>query len=304
MRDKFHLLMHAVDDDLLEEAMTPVKKKRPLLRIGVTAAACLMLFIGLTALPNRTPTLNSAELSSMGYDIQLPKDAEQVRYEIVTMSEQTAAQASFIVHDTKYVYQTVKVQEPQPISAGSNEQVLTWNAGNMDIQLLSSDTSTSVSWYLQDTQTQCYLTADASSSEVLTTAGQILHATGLNVMVAPDDAENVTYDVFLLDGLTVAETTFRLNGISYSYRTAATMEIREDFADISELSGPFENHSTGNLLWCNARLAYTDGGQGKIVWFDLVPGVLYALTMDSNASEDTLLSTANQLFEPVQDDIG
>ena len=40
MSDKFHILMNAVDEDLLEEAMTPVKRRKPLPWIGAAIAAC------------------------------------------------------------------------------------------------------------------------------------------------------------------------------------------------------------------------------------------------------------------------
>jgi hypothetical protein len=179
--------------------------------------------------------------------------------------------------------------------------VLTWNSGNLDMQLLSSSSSTSVSWYIPDDQTQWYLTAKADAQEVLTTASQILRITGLDVMVAPESAGNITYNVFLLDDLTVAETTFVIDGITYAYRMAATTEIGEDFADISGMEGPYGQNTEGEVLWCSAKLSFDEGGQGKIVWFDVVPGILYSLRAESGASADMLQNMAVQLFEPVQD---
>ena len=155
MSKKFQTLMNAVDEDLLEEAITPVKKKKSLAWVGVAVAASLLLTIGLIRFPSSAPVITVAELSDMGYDIRLPEEAEKVRYEIVPLQEQEAAQASFEIQDTKYVYQVVKTQEPQDLSGeGAEAQLLTWNAGDMDIQLLSSDSGTSVSWYRQEEQTQ------------------------------------------------------------------------------------------------------------------------------------------------------
>ena len=171
------------------------------------------------------------------------------------------------------------------------------------IQLVSSGGSTSVSWYRDEEQTQWYLTAEADSREVLTTASQILKSTGLDVAVAPENAQNITYNAFLLDGLTVAETTFQLDGITYAYRMAATMELVEDFADISGMAGPFGHELADQVLWCSAKLSFNEGGEGKVLWFDVVPGILYSLSMDSNAGEDALLDLATQLFEPAQEDI-
>ena len=300
MSDKFHILMNAVDEDLLEEAMTPVKRRKPLPWIGTAIAACLVLVIGLATLPGRAPAVTADELSSMGYEMKLPAQAEKVRYEIVSQAEQKAAQASFVIQGTKYIYQTVKTQTQQQL-ANNNGLVLAWNAGNLNIQLLSSSATTSVSWYLEDEQTQCYLTARADTREVLTTASQILRATGLDVTVAPDNAENITYNAFRLDGLTVAETTFQIDGITYAYRMAGTTELLENFADISGLEDSFHQIAAGEVLWCRAKMNFDEGGQGKILWFDLVPGILYSMTMDSGASEEALLDMANSLFVPAQE---
>ena len=301
MSKKFQTLMNAVDEDLLEEAITPVKKKKSLAWVGVAVAASLLLTIGLIRFPSSAPVITVAELSDMGYDIRLPEEAEKVRYEIVSLQEQEAARASFMTQDTKYVYQAVKTDAPQNLSG---EGILTWNTGDMDIQLLSSGSNTSVSWYRQEEQTQWYLTADADSAVVLTTASQILRAIGLDVTVAPKNAQNVTYNAFILDGMTVAETTFQINGITCSYRMAGTLELMEDIADISGLDESFEHRAEGKVYWCSAKLSYNEGGQGKILWFDVAPGILYSMSMDSGASEEALLEMANSLFEPAQNDIG
>ena len=136
---------------------------------------------------------------------------------------------------------------------------------------------------------------------MLTTASQILRATGLDVTVAPEQAENITYNAFRLDGLTVAETTFQLGGITYAYRMAGTSELMEDFADISGLAGSFDQIAAGEVFWCRAKLSFNEGGQGKILWFDLVPGILYSMSMDTGASEEALLDMANSLFKPAQE---
>ena len=299
MNDKFRLLMQAVDDDLLEEAAAPVKRVRIL--PWIAAAACLMLVAGLIMRPSPSPAITLSQLADCGYDISLPKEAVQITYDITMLHDCEAAQASFMLEDTAYVYHTVKTPELRPLSNSGDAQVLTWNSGDLDIQLLSSDTTTSVSWYQQEKQTQSYLTATANTRQVLTTASQILRATGLNVTVAPEDAENITYNAFLLNGLTVAETTFEIDGITYSYRMSATLELLEDFKDISGLTDPFERIAAGEILWCRAKISYNEGGQGKIIWFDVVPGILYSMSMDSSASEEKLLELANQLFVPAQE---
>ena len=302
MSEKFHLLMTAVDEDLLEEAMTPVAKRKPLGWIGAAIAACLLLVMGFGYFPSRGPAVTVVQLTEMGYDMRLPDNAEQVSYEMISLADMEGVQASFQVRDTKYVYQAVKTQqELQIFDTEADSQVLCWNAGDLDIRLVSSASSTSVSWYTSENQTQWYLTAHADALEVLTTASQILRAIGLDVTVAPEGAEEITYNAFSLDGLTVAETTFRIDGITYTYRMAGTLELQEDFADISGLTGSFDRNTTGDVYWCGAKLSFQEGGAGKIIWFDLVPGILYSLSVDSGANAEMLLDMANSLFEPAQD---
>ena len=302
MSDKFQFLMRSVDDDLLEEAVAVTKKRKPLPWISAAIAACLLLVVGWITFPGRTTAVTAAQLADMGYEMKLPEAAEHICYEIVTLAEQKAAQARFVIRNTKYIYQTVKTQEEHLLSDRKNEsKVLSWNTGNVKIQLLSSPSSTSVSWYLEDEQTQCRLTARANTQEVLTTASQILRATGLDVTVAPDNAENITYNAFRMDGLTVAETTFQLGGVTYAYRMAGTAELLEEFKDISGMECPFDEIAVGEVYWCSAKISLEDGGQGKIIWFDLVPGILYSLSMDSGAAEEVLLDMANELFVPAQE---
>ena len=301
MSEKFRLVMNAVDEDLLEEACVPLKRKNILPWISVAIAACLMLVLGASVAQSRNTAVTFTDLSEMGYVMNLPEDAEQIRYEILSPAEGNGAQASFQIRDTEYVYRAVKAQEQQRLSDKSEANVLAWNSGNLDIQLLSSSSSTSVSWYIPEDQTQWYLTARANTKEVLTTASQILHIIGLDVAVSPEGAENITYNAFLLDDLTVAETTFIVDGITYAYRMAATTEIGENFADISGMEGPFAREDAGEVLWCAARIGLDEGGQGKIIWFDVVPGILYSLSAESGASAEMLQDMAEQLFEPAQD---
>ena len=303
MSDKFRLVMNAVDDELLEEAFAPLKKKNHLSWISVAIAACLMLVIGAAFVHSRNSAVTFTDLSDMGYVMQLPENAEQIQYEILMMADGNGAQASFRIGDTEYLYQAVKTSGQQMLSDNveAEANVLTWNSGNLDIQLLASSSSTSVSWYIPDDQTQWYLTAQADTLEVLTTASQILRDTGLDVTVAPESAGNITYNAFLLNDLTVAETTFVVDDVTYTYRMAATTEIGEDFADISGMEGPFSQKTMGEVLWCGAKLSFDEGGQGKIIWFDVVPGIVYSLSAESGASADLLQSMAVQLFEPAQD---
>ena len=305
MNDKFRILMQSVDDDLLEEAMQPVSRKS-ILRwvIPVAACACLLLTLSLPMLRPAVPSVSLSELQSMGYGMTLPETVKIISYALITQNDRSGAEARFLVGDTEYVYREEKTVQPQTLSSSAAVELLSWNAESLDIQLCTATDSTSVSGYTSENQIQGYLTAQADSLTVLTTASQILRSTGLDVTVAPEEATDITYNAFLLDGLTVAETTFVLDGIRFSYRMAATAELLEDFKDNSGIEGPVERISAGEVAWCRAKINYTEGEQGRIIWFDVVPGILYSMSMEQGASDETLLELANELFEPAQDTIG
>lgn len=305
MNDKFRILMQSVDDDLLEEAMQPVSKKS-ILRwvIPVVACACMFLVLSLPMLRPAVPTVSLSELQRMGYGMTLPETVKIISYALVTQNDRSGAEVRFLVGDTEYVYREEKTAQPRTLASGPDVELLTWNTESLDIQLCTAESSTTVTWYTSENQAQGYLTAQADSLAVLTTASQILRSTGLDMTVAPEEATDITYNAFLLDGLTVAETTFVLDGIRFSYRMAATSELLEDFKDISGMQGPFDRLSAGEVAWCRAKINYTEGGQGRIIWFDLAPGILYSMSMDRGASDEVLLDLANELFEPAQDTIG
>lgn len=295
MSEQFKKFMTAIDSDLLEEATqpAPVRKRHPWPGL-IAAAACLLLVCTAPLLRAPAEAPQAQPMPASGYAPALPPEAQNIRHE----DGEAVSRTSFTLGDTAYTLQSRKADGPQaPEQSG---EVLCWNARELSMQMASSSGSTSVSWYTQEDGTAWQLTAQAGSLEVLTTASQILRETGLNVAAAPEGAENITYNAFLLDGLTVAETTFTLDGTAWSYRMAATAEIAEDFADISglELPGTAAGTSVG---WCSAR-SLCHEGQGKLLWFDVVPGLLYSLTMDSNAGEEVLLDMAADLFVPAQGD--
>ena len=81
---------------------------------------------------------------------------------------------------------------------------------------------------------------------------------------------------------------------------ASTYEVDENFADISGVDKVFGTETEGEVSYCPARIYFDEGGEGKIVWFDVAPGLLYSLHMDSGASEEALELMANVVFAPAQ----
>lgn len=318
-KEHFALLMGAVDNDLLEEAQCPVRKTCSWLWVSGMAAACVVVLIAAYFLmqpnghaprvvsPERAVTAADVEL--LGYALPVPEDAQEVRYSLITLEDQAGtlmAEVDFGFGGHSYSCRTLKTEQPEDISGIYEEwaQSLDWTAGTLEMQMRQSENSAWVGWYAPDAGVQWCISGDDDALSLLHTAQSIVEILGYDIAVAPENAENVLYNAFELDGLTVGETVFTLDGVSYSYRMAATWAVEEDFADISGLEEEFQNQTASEIMWCPARLSFDEGGAGKVVWFDVAPGLLYSLSMDQDASEETLLTLANQLFSPAQGDVG
>ena len=285
-KHNFTIWMNSISDKYLEEAARPAKKRRyhPL---ALVAAACLVLAAtGLISLQGRLQN-NS----------KLPDILEFLP------NEEGITQHAFTKDGTTYTMLTCLSEKPTDISGiTAATESLSWYAAGLEIKLCSTNDTIWASWYDTSTCTQwCLVSAQTSSLSLLTTAKDIVEELGYNVAVAPEGATDVTYDAFLINNLTVAETTFVLDGILYSYRMAATYEISTDFADISGTGDLFDNHCTAEVGWCSAKLYFNENSSGKIIWFDIAPGLLYSLSMENCASEEALLSMAHDLFAPAQD---
>ena len=324
MNDKrFQRLMGSVDPELLEEAKeTPRRFGK---RFGTLAAmaSCFVLLVGgvmifqsrdstldpqqgTTQLANPIQTVTAAEVAQLGYRIPLPAEAQDTKYQLIALSQDTTpmAQVSFLVNDSEYTCRAAKTDYAEDISGIYQEwtESIDWVIGELQMQMRKAADAAWVGWFSATDGVQWCLSGDPDN--VLITAQEIVETLGYQMAVAPAGAEQVVYDVLALDGLVVGETTFVLDGISYTYRTAATPEIAEDFTDISGLTAQYPVNETTAVSYCDARLSYEDGGNGKIVWFDPVPGLLYSLRMDTGASADSLTQMATQLFSPAQGDVG
>ena len=82
MNDKFSVVMQALDADLLEEAMEPVRRKRSPGWL-IAAAACLCILLSLPMLRPGTSPVSLSELRSMGYQMPLPETVEVIGGSVV-----------------------------------------------------------------------------------------------------------------------------------------------------------------------------------------------------------------------------
>ena len=320
---RFQTYMHAVEDSLLEEAQRPVKRRKTVFW-ACAGAACLALAVsaalllgrgapsasGDSRIPNPMRGSSAAEFQQLGYSIPLPAQAENAAYYLIDTGDGgEMAEVDFDQNDQSYICRAIAVDQAEDISgiSASWSETLNWNVGTLELQMRQSEDeqAASVDWYATDVGIQWNLSGGSGNAlELLHTAQDIVERLGYPMAVAPEGAQDVTYNAFALDDLTVGETVFTLDGVTYSYRTAATGEVREDFADISGLTQDFSENEESQVQYCPARIACDPGGAGKIVWFDVVPGLLYSLSMDQGASPEALQSMTEQLFSPAQGDVG
>ena len=301
-KKKFDLWMRSVDETILEEAavVPDTVKKTNYRSYAIVAAACLVFAItGLffrQGLLSGTHPDNTPDITGVMTPSSNPQET--------TAPGNNIQKEFFSKEDTDYTLLSFETAEPTDISGitTAKAEELAWYDGGLEILLCSTGTTVWASWYDTSTRTQWCLMSDTSSLALLTTAKDLMEELGYHVAVAPENATDVTYDAFRINDLSVAETTFLLDGIRYSYRMAATYEIAEDFADISGTGEFYDIQTTAEVGWCPARIYYDENGYGKIIWFDIVPGLLYSLSMETNASEEVLLTMAHELFSPAQDE--
>ena len=159
------------------------------------------------------------------------------------------------------------------------------------------------------------------------TPEEILEATGIR-LDAPEGATGAVY-AWIEGDAPISQVIFQLDGKEYCYRAqptavlSITASIGEDEATASDLLKTLnDGTNVGAVLagmyydeWKSAALvdlassregvvAFNDGKEGFIAWLDVVPGVLYSLSMDKGATQDLLMNTADTCFVPLQGNAG
>ena len=158
---------------------------------------------------------------------------------------------------------------------------------------------------------------------------ELVEATGIG-LEAPEGAEDVAYMYIDVVGAPISQVTFKLDGKEFCYRAQPT-SITSLSADVEQegtaeeltdaldeaitacttLSGMYykwdEWKCSGLTDLENGResvFAFNEGKEGFIAWLDVVPGVLYSLSMEKGANQMLLMDTAEACFVPLQGEVG
>ena len=305
--DRFFRLMHAVDDDLLEEAMQPVRRRRHVW-IPLAAAACLCIAAALAAVPLlRAParqdvqpdgtqkqsgtseteaavpssvTTDAKAIMDLGYTLAVPADSQDVVYSLVpTDSDIPMAQVCYVSSGIRYTARSLKTDSAADLTGSSANwtQELSWSDAGLAMDLRTDGEESWVGWYAGSTGTQWALGAE-------------------------DSAQNVTYSVLEIDGQTVAETAFTLDGIPYRWHVGTgDSEDPERLVDLSGSERVYPHTEETTIRWCRAELSDDPGNAGcKLIWIDIAPGLAYSLETDGTVPPEALQELAESLFVPAQ----
>ena len=126
----------------------------------------------------------------------------------------------------------------------------------------------------------------------------ILEKVGVS-LPAPDFANSASW--FVINGNPViGELRFAVGEQNYCYRVAQAVS----YSDISGMYYTWTNSGSASVDYNNATVCFIPGEQGIIQWYDVVPGVMYSLSVDSGADAAGLTEMANKIFKPLQGDVG
>ena len=264
---------------------------------------------GNTQLVNPIQSSTASALTGLiGCDMTAPDGAADVSYTTIDGEDGKTAQVTFTLGGAEYTYRAKKCGESCDISGmyvmwdESREVAL----GGAEAELMLGSGCGAISWYDAEKGVQFSLcvTENAAEESIKSTAESIMHVLGYDMDVAPEGAANVDYSVSDGGGgqpNDIGETTFTKDGINYSFRTLGTA-MPENISGVDR--DDWENYSECEIGWCSAQLYWDDGGEGLALWYDIAPGLMYSLHMDSGASQDILLTMANDVYAPAQDDVG
>ncbi|MDD5909397.1 MAG: hypothetical protein PUC54_03870 [Clostridiales bacterium] len=245
-QNRFQLWMQAVDNELLEEAQKPYRRKYTFIyRIGAVAA-CLVLVITAVTLtqrkkaeslqmPNPVTSASVEEIQHLGYSVPLPKDAENPSYYIIDMGKDSAkmAEVDFEQNGIEYSCRALKSNTVQDISGLNYEWAKSedWSGEDISVQLRQSDDAAWVGWYAFGAGVQWCISGGNNALQLLDTAQTIVENLGYTMPLYPlESAESAVADggyavAFSAADLKKTEDGYTLTAEIYDYDRYEMEEI-------------------------------------------------------------------------------
>lgn len=128
---------------------------------------------------------------------------------------------------------------------------------------------------------------------------ELLKATNLSLLPV-EGAEDVNYAIIDQGSKgKMAEMNFIMDGKNYCYRAMITNDISP--FDTSGLYYKWDVTEDVKVNYCDATYESCDDASA-IYWLDVVPGVVYSLSVIQPTEKSELVDLANQIFVPTQGD--
>ena len=241
--------MNAVDDDLLEEAQQPIKKKRSWLYSAGAIAACLAVAVTAvtmtrrgtdqtTMIANPMHESSAAEFQQLGSSIPLPDSASDTSYYLVDTgeSDKQMAEVNFEQGGQAYYCRALKAEQPQDISGifADWTESLDWSGEDVSVQLRKSEDAAWVGWYAPEAEVQWCVAGGSDAQVLLDTAQTIVEKLGYVMPLYPMDSAE---DAFADGGYSVNFTAADLvkTGDGYSLTAKIYDYDRYELEDIQSL---------------------------------------------------------------------
>ncbi len=119
--------------------------------------------------------------------------------------------------------------------------------------------------------------------------------TGISLS-APAKAVDIGYAVITHGTSETARVKYSLGGSDYELR--ATKSDDSALTDISGFDGLWSETSDTQVEGCPARVRLTADGKGSVTWYESASSLLYSLYTGKDASADSLVSAAENVFVP------
>lgn len=125
----------------------------------------------------------------------------------------------------------------------------------------------------------------------------LINQLGVSFLV-PQGAKDVSYHII---SDKIAQMTFSIEDTKVSAR----IQPSNQFEDISGMYYNWTFQEDCNIGWCQGKLFLTTSDKkniGLCLWYDVVPGLMYSLSIDSNATKEQLIQLAHAVYKPAQGD--
>lgn len=122
-------------------------------------------------------------------------------------------------------------------------------------------------------------------------------------MSIPENAQATSFSMYRGDDgeLQIAEVNYTLDGLEYCQRMKKTNALEDisgmyfDWTTVENIKIKDTKTCAGYIASC--QLSYNEGVEGLVCWYDKTDGISCSISMNTGASEDTLVAAIQGVFD-------